>query len=212
MAAPLPVVRLCHGCRARERRLGVGILRCRGVCGRWACVAACRGRKHLRHFVGAFRSAHVHKLAAVAQEPQLLSVAIVFLGRCGMAAELPRLCLTVAWSDRQGAQPAPRRCFSWCSRPQVGCCRTRAATAKRSYSFFGAMRDGSSAARCFGSVMDAEHENAGLASAFFGAVGYVAGGLASPLVGAGNIFITSSVLFVLLTSTSWLLSHKSRNS
>ena len=63
----------------------------------------------------------------------------------------------------------------------------------------------------FGSAMDAERENAGLASAFFGAVGYVAGGLASPLVGAGNIFITSSVLFVVFTSTSWLLSHKSRN-
>ena len=64
------------------------------------------GRERNPHLVGAFRRAYVHKLAVVAQEPQLLSVAIVFLGRCGMAAELPRLCLTVAWSDRQGAQPA----------------------------------------------------------------------------------------------------------
>ena len=74
------------------------------------------------------------------------------------------------------------------------------------YLFVGAVCTGSTTL-----AMDAERENAGLASAFFGAVGYVAGGLASPLVGAGNIFITSSVLFVVLTSTSWLLSHKSRN-
>ena len=131
-AAPLPVVRLCHGCRARERRLGVGILWCRGVCGRWACVAACRGRKHLHHLVGAFRGVHIHKLAAVAQEPQLLSVAIVF---------------------------------------------------------FGAMRDGSSAARCFGSVMDAERENAGLASAFFGAAGDV-----EALTGGGAVIPCLAVM------------------
>ena len=74
------------------------------------------------------------------------------------------------------------------------------------YLFVGAVCTGSTTL-----AMDAERENAGLASAFFGAVGYVAGGLASPLVGAGNIFVTSSVLFVVFTSTSWLLSHKSRN-
>ena len=32
------------------------------------------------HLVGAFRRAYVNKLAVVAQEPQLLSVAIVFFG------------------------------------------------------------------------------------------------------------------------------------
>ena len=130
-AAPLPVVGLRHGCRARERRLGVGILWCRGVCGRRSCVAACRGRKHLRHFVGAFRGAHVHKLAAVAQEPQLLSVAIVFWGDAGWQLRCP----------------------------------------------------------LFGSVMDAERENAGLASAFFGAAGDV-----DALTGGGAVIPCLAVM------------------
>lgn len=61
-------------------------------------------------------------------------------------------------------------------------------------------------------AMESERTNAGIASAFFGAMGYVAGGLASPLVGLGNIFITSSIIFVLLTATSCVLAHKSMKS
>ena len=86
-----------------------------------------------------------------------------FLGRCGMAAELPVVsslswmpsARTQAWHRHssvpwgmwqvglrrrlsgQETSSSPRRCFSSCSRQQVGCCRTRAATAKRSYSFLG---------------------------------------------------------------------------
>ena len=62
---------------------------------------------------------------------------------------------------------------------------------------------------CTGSTtvaMDAERENAGIASAFFGAMGYLGGGIASPLVGVGNIFISSSVIFVVLTVLSLALS------
>lgn len=56
-------------------------------------------------------------------------------------------------------------------------------------------------------AMDTERKNAGIASAFFGATGYIAGGIISPIVGIGNIFITSAVLFVGLASGNWALSR-----
>lgn len=60
-------------------------------------------------------------------------------------------------------------------------------------------------------AMDAERENAGIASAFFGATGYVAGGIVSPIVGIGNISATSAVLFVGLALGNWVLSWKKSN-
>ena len=69
------------------------------------------------------------------------------------------------------------------------------------YLFVGAVCTGSTTV-----AMDAERENAGIASAFFGAMGYLVGGIASPLVGVGNIFISSSVIFVVLTVLSLALS------
>ena len=69
------------------------------------------------------------------------------------------------------------------------------------YLFVGAVCTGSTTV-----AMDAERENAGIASAFFGAMGYLGGGIASPLVGVGNIFISSSVIFVVLTVLSLALS------
>lgn len=62
---------------------------------------------------------------------------------------------------------------------------------------------------CTGSTtmaMEAERENAGIASALFGSVGYVVGGIATPLVGMGNLSVSSSVFFVLLAIASLVLS------
>lgn len=56
-------------------------------------------------------------------------------------------------------------------------------------------------------AMDSERRNAGIASAFFGATGYVAGGIVSPVVGIGNIYVTAAVLFVGLTSGNAVLTQ-----
>ena len=69
------------------------------------------------------------------------------------------------------------------------------------YLFVGAVCTGSTTL-----AMEAGRENAGIASAFFGAIGYMVGGVASPLVGLGDIFITSSIVFVALTTLSLVLS------
>jgi len=45
-------------------------------------------------------------------------------------------------------------------------------------------------------ILNSERENAGTASAAMGASGFLFGGLVSPLVGIGNIFYTSSIVFV----------------
>lgn len=45
-------------------------------------------------------------------------------------------------------------------------------------------------------ALDSERDNAGAASAIFGASGFVAGALSSPLVGIGDITITSGVIMV----------------
>lgn len=57
-------------------------------------------------------------------------------------------------------------------------------------------------------AMDAERENAGIASAFFGATGYIAGGVVSPVVGICNISVTAAVLFVALALGNWILSQR----
>ena len=56
-------------------------------------------------------------------------------------------------------------------------------------------------------AMDSERKNAGIASAFFGAVGYIAGGIISPIVGIGTISVTSAILFVSLASGNIILSR-----
>lgn len=56
-------------------------------------------------------------------------------------------------------------------------------------------------------AMDSERKNAGIASAFFGAVGYIAGGIISPFVGMGNMYVTASILFVVVSAFAWLISH-----
>lgn len=57
-------------------------------------------------------------------------------------------------------------------------------------------------------AMSAERSNAGVASALFGAIGFVAGGVVTPFVGLGDIFVTSSALFVLASLGAWLLARK----
>lgn len=56
-------------------------------------------------------------------------------------------------------------------------------------------------------AMDSERKNAGIASAFLGAVGYIAGGIISPFVGLGDIHITASVLFIIVSAAAWFVSH-----
>lgn len=56
---------------------------------------------------------------------------------------------------------------------------------------FGLMQPGLTA-----TALDAERENAGAASAIFGASGFVAGAVSSPLVAMGKITVTSSGVMV----------------
>lgn len=70
------------------------------------------------------------------------------------------------------------------------------------YLFVGAMCTASNTI-----AMGAERENAGMASALLGTIGYAVGGIASPLIGVGNVFITTPVVFVALTLVSCILAH-----
>lgn len=56
-------------------------------------------------------------------------------------------------------------------------------------------------------AMDSERKNTGIASAFFGATGYIAGGIISPFVGLGDIYITTPVLFILVSAIASTISH-----
>lgn len=56
---------------------------------------------------------------------------------------------------------------------------------------FGLMQPGLTAI-----ALDSERANAGAASAIFGASGFVAGAVSSPLVGLGNLVVSSSVVIV----------------
>lgn len=71
------------------------------------------------------------------------------------------------------------------------------------YLFVGAMCTASNTL-----AMGSERDNAGMASALLGAIGYAVGGAVSPLVGLGNVFITSSIIFVAITGASCILAHK----
>lgn len=71
------------------------------------------------------------------------------------------------------------------------------------YLFVGAMCTASTTL-----AMEAERENAGMASALFGTIGYVAGGIVSPLVGIGDILFTTSLLFVVVSAAAFYLSFQ----
>lgn len=58
--------------------------------------------------------------------------------------------------------------------------------------------------------MDSERENAGIASAIYGAVGYAAGGITSPLVGLGCIPVTSAIMFAGIALIALLLNIGNR--
>lgn len=73
------------------------------------------------------------------------------------------------------------------------------------YMFIGAMYTSSTAI-----AMDSEHRNAGIASAFLGAFGYVSGGTFSILVSLGNLFITTPIVFVVIASMGYILA-KAKN-
>lgn len=51
-------------------------------------------------------------------------------------------------------------------------------------------------------AMDCERSNSGTASALFGAVGFAFGGIVSPLVGLGDILVTTGTLFLLCSVCS----------
>lgn len=55
-------------------------------------------------------------------------------------------------------------------------------------------------------AMGAERKYAGIASALFGTVGFIAGGIVSPLVGIGSIQVATSLLFVVVSAASLVLS------
>lgn len=44
-------------------------------------------------------------------------------------------------------------------------------------------------------AMDSERANAGIASALLGALGFAFGGIVSPLVGIGNIMVSTGIMF-----------------
>lgn len=70
------------------------------------------------------------------------------------------------------------------------------------YMFVGAMCTASNTL-----AMGSERNNAGIASALLGTIGYAVGGVVSPLVGLGNVFMTSSIIFVAITAASCMLAH-----
>ena len=57
-------------------------------------------------------------------------------------------------------------------------------------------------------ALDTERQNAGTASAIFGAVSFLAGGIVSPLVGLGNILQTTAIIMVVCSGIALLLIRK----
>ncbi len=51
-------------------------------------------------------------------------------------------------------------------------------------------------------AMNEEHNNAGVASALVGAIIFIFGGIVSPLVGMGDIILSTSITFVACASCS----------
>ncbi len=60
-------------------------------------------------------------------------------------------------------------------------------------------------------AMEAERENSGMASALFGAIGYIAGGIVSPIVGIGDMLFTTSLLFVVVSAIAFYLSFRKKS-
>lgn len=54
-------------------------------------------------------------------------------------------------------------------------------------------------------ALDSERQNAGAASAIFGAVSFLAGGIVSPLVGLGNILHSTAIIMVISSAIAMLL-------
>ena len=54
-------------------------------------------------------------------------------------------------------------------------------------------------------ALDTERQNAGAASAIFGAVSFLAGGIVSPLVGVGNILHSTAIIMVTSSAIAMLL-------
>ena len=57
--------------------------------------------------------------------------------------------------------------------------------------------------------MNEEHNNAGAASALVGAMIFLFGGVVSPLVGMGDIVVTTSIIFVVCAAFSLLFDRLS---
>ena len=53
-------------------------------------------------------------------------------------------------------------------------------------------------------AMDSERSNAGMASALLGALGFAFGGIVSPVVGLGNIMVTTGIVFLIGSICSYL--------
>ena len=56
-------------------------------------------------------------------------------------------------------------------------------------------------------AMECERENAGVASALLGTVGFAVGGIMSPLVGLGNILFSTGMLFIFSSFLALLCTH-----
>lgn len=59
-------------------------------------------------------------------------------------------------------------------------------------------------------ALDTERQNAGTASAIFGAISFLAGGIVSPLVGIGNILHSTAIIMVASSAIALLLVCKKR--
>lgn len=56
-------------------------------------------------------------------------------------------------------------------------------------------------------AMNSARRQAGMGSAIFGAVGFVTGGILSPIVGLGNMLISTGITFILCAVVTWILSY-----
>ena len=60
-------------------------------------------------------------------------------------------------------------------------------------------------------ALDSERQNAGAASAVFGVVSFLAGGIVSPLVGIGNILHTTAIIMVVSSAIAVLMIGGKKN-
>ena len=59
-------------------------------------------------------------------------------------------------------------------------------------------------------ALNSERENAGTASAVFGAIGFMSGGIVTPLVGQGNMLHTTAIVFVVGAILSFMFAAMAR--